>query len=154
MLKHKIMHTRNREAALSMLQEAIRNPDLGLSRNRLLHSMNELTGRPQMWPPLRAYISMHDVEGKAAQEAATTWAMAHFDEAQEGVIGEAEAKRESEQAQANANSFIGLRALALLKNGASSSTLRAVAKTSLTSMSDASVRAFRSKFDSSLLQRF
>lgn len=115
MLKHKLMHTRNREAALSMLQEAIRNPDLGLSRNRLLHSMNELTGRPQMWPPLRAYISMHDVEGKAAQEAATTWAMAHFDEAQEGVIGEAEAKRESEQAQANANSFIGLRARALLK---------------------------------------
>ncbi|MDV2451947.1 type III secretion system effector XopAE [Xanthomonas hortorum] len=115
MLKHKLMHTRDQGAALSLLQEAVLNPDLGLSRDRLLHSRNELTGRPQMWPPLRAYISMHDVEGKAAQEAATTWAMAQFDEAEEGVIGEAEAKWESEQAQANANSFIGLRARALLK---------------------------------------
>lgn len=114
MLKHKLMHTQDQESALSLLQEAIQNPDLGLSRNGLLHSRNELTGREQMWPPLRAYISMHDVEGKAAQEAATTWAMAQFDEAEEGGIGEAEAKRESEQAQANANGFIGLRARALL----------------------------------------
>ncbi|MCF5972977.1 leucine-rich repeat domain-containing protein, partial [Xanthomonas perforans] len=59
--------------------------------------------------------SMHDVEGKAAQDAAITWAMAQFDEAHEGVIGEAEAKQESEQAQANANRFIERRARVLLQ---------------------------------------
>ncbi|WP_238601382.1 type III secretion system effector XopAE [Xanthomonas arboricola] len=115
MLKHKLMHTRDQGAALSLLQEAIQNSDLGLSKNSLLYGFNALQGCPQIWPPLRAYLSMHDVEGRAAQEAATTWAMAHFEEAQEGVIGEAEAKRESEQAQANANSFIERRARALLE---------------------------------------
>ncbi|UXA71558.1 leucine-rich repeat domain-containing protein [Xanthomonas prunicola] len=114
MLKHKLMHTQDHQTALGLLQEALQNPGLGLSRERLLRSRNELTGRVEMWPPLKAYISMHDVEGKAAQEAATTWAMAHFEEAQEGVIGEAEAKQESEQAQANANRFIEQRARALL----------------------------------------
>ncbi|PKV13564.1 type III secretion system effector XopAE [Xanthomonas prunicola] len=114
MLKHKLMHTQDHQTALGLLQEALQNPDLGLSRERLLRSRNELTGRVEMWPPLKAYISMHDVEGTAAQEAATTWAMAHFEEAQEGVIGEAEAKQESEQAQANANRFIEQRARVLL----------------------------------------
>ncbi|WP_134980383.1 type III secretion system effector XopAE [Xanthomonas axonopodis] len=115
MLKHKLMHTQDHDTALGLLQEALQNPDLGLPRNRLLRSRNELTGHAQMWPPLKAYISMHDVEGKAAQEAATTWAMAQFEEAHDGGIGEAEAKRESEQAQANANRFIEERARALLR---------------------------------------
>lgn len=114
MLKYKLMHTQDHAVALSLLQEAIQNPDLGLSRNSMLHSRNELTGVPQMWPPLGAYISMHDVEGKVAQEAATTWATAQFKEAKEGVIREAEALRESEQAKANANTFIDQRARVLL----------------------------------------
>ncbi|MCC8911889.1 type III secretion system effector XopAE [Xanthomonas euvesicatoria] len=115
MLKHKLMHTQDHEIALGLLLEALRNSDLGLSRETLLRSRNELTGRVEMWPPLKAYISMHDVEGKAAQDAAITWAMAQFDEAHEGVIGEAEAKQESEQAQANANRFIERRARVLLQ---------------------------------------
>ncbi|ATS50174.1 HpaF protein [Xanthomonas citri pv. fuscans CFBP 6996] len=115
MLKHKLMHTQNHETALGLLQEALRNRGLGLSRQTLLRSRNELTGRTEMWPPLKAYISMHDVEGKAAQDAATTWAMAQLDEAYEGVIGEAEAKQESEKAQADANRFIEGRARALLR---------------------------------------
>ncbi|ASK98615.1 leucine-rich repeat domain-containing protein [Xanthomonas campestris pv. merremiae] len=115
MLKHKLMHTQNHETALGLLQEALQNPDLGLSRQTLLRSRNELTGRTEMWPPLKAYISMHDVEGKAAQDAATTWAMAQLDEAYEGVIGEAEAKQESEKVQADANRFIEGRARALLR---------------------------------------
>lgn len=114
MLKHKLMHMQDPETALGLLQEALQNPDLGLSRERLLRSRNELNGRVEMWPPLKAYISMHDVEGKAAQDAAITWAMAQLDEAHEGVIGEAEAKQESEQAQANANRFIERRARVLL----------------------------------------
>ncbi|WP_372375197.1 type III secretion system effector XopAE [Xanthomonas axonopodis pv. cajani] len=114
MLKHKLMHTQNHETALGLLQEALQNPYLGLSRERLLRSRNELTGRVEMWPPLKAYISMHDEEGEAAQDAATTWAMAQFAEAQEGVIGDAEAKQESERAQANANRFIEQRARVLL----------------------------------------
>ncbi|MCF5927645.1 leucine-rich repeat domain-containing protein, partial [Xanthomonas perforans] len=115
MLKHKLMHTQDHQTALGLLLEALRNSDLGLSRETLLRSRNELTGRVEMWPPLKAYISMHDVEGKAAQDAAITWAMAQFDEAHEGVIGEAEAKQESEQAQANANRFIERRARVLLQ---------------------------------------
>ncbi|MBV6847889.1 type III secretion system effector XopAE [Xanthomonas euvesicatoria] len=115
MLKHKLMHTQDHETALGLLQEALRNSDLGLSRETLLRSRNALTGRVEMWPPLKAYISMHDVEGKAAQDAAITWAMAQLDEAHEGVIGEAEAKQESEQAQANANRFIDRRAPVLLQ---------------------------------------
>ncbi|PPU86305.1 HpaF protein [Xanthomonas populi] len=125
MLKQKIMPEHNimdaldqgldQGAALSLLQEAMQNPDLGLSRNRLLHSMDEFTGRTQMWPPLRAYIAMHDVEGKAAQEAAEKWSNAQGAEALEGVIGEAEALREYKQAQANANTHIEQRARALLK---------------------------------------
>ncbi|MGX9968735.1 type III secretion system effector XopAE [Xanthomonas euvesicatoria] len=115
MLKHKLMHTQDHETALGLLLEALRNSDLGLSRQTLLRSRNELTGRVEMWPPLKAYISMHDVEGKAAQDAAITWAMAQLDEAHEGVIGEAEAKQESEQAQANANRFIERRAPVLLQ---------------------------------------
>ncbi|ASK99351.1 type III secretion system effector XopAE [Xanthomonas citri] len=115
MLKHKLMHTQNHETALGLLQEALQNPGLGLSRQTLLRSRNELTRRTEMWPPLKAYISMHDVEGKAAQDAATTWAMAQLDEAYEGVIGEAEAKQESEKAQADANRFIEERARALLR---------------------------------------
>ncbi|MBV6885363.1 type III secretion system effector XopAE [Xanthomonas euvesicatoria] len=115
MLKHKLMHTQKQETALGLLQEALRNSDLGLSREALLRSRNALTGRVEMWPPLKAYISMHDVEGKAAQDAAITWAMAQLDEAHEGVIGEAEAKQESEQAQANANRFIERRARVLLQ---------------------------------------
>ncbi|QBH02542.1 type III secretion system effector XopAE [Xanthomonas oryzae] len=115
MLKHNIMHTQNQETALGLLQQALQNSGLGLSRERLLRSTNQLTGRAEMWPPLKAYISMHDVEGKAAQDAAITWAMAQLDEAHEGVIGEAEAKQESEQAQANANRFIERRARVLLR---------------------------------------
>lgn len=115
MLKHKLMHTQEHETALGLLLQALRNSDLGLSRQTLLRSRNELTGRVEMWPPLKAYISMHDVEGKAAQDAAITWAMAQLDEAHEGVIGEAEAKQESEQAQANANRFIERRAPVLLQ---------------------------------------
>ncbi|MBB4725925.1 type III secretion system effector XopAE [Xanthomonas euvesicatoria] len=115
MLKHKLMHTQNHETALGLLQEALQNPELGLSRERLLRSRNELTGRLEMWPPFKAYISMHDEQGEAAQDAATTWAMAQFEEAQEGVIGDAEAKQEFERAQANANRFIEQRARALLR---------------------------------------
>ncbi len=115
MLKHKLMHTQNHETALGLLQEALRNSDLGLSRETLLRSRNALTGRVEMWPPLKAYISMHDEQGEAAQDAATTWAMAQFAEAQEGVIGDAEAKQESERAQANANRFIERRARVLLQ---------------------------------------
>ncbi|AZR33441.1 type III secretion system effector XopAE [Xanthomonas vasicola] len=115
MLKHKIMHTQDHQTALGLLQEALQNPHLGLSRERLLRSRNELTGRLEMWPPLKAYISMHDVEGKAAQEAATTWAMAQLEEAQEGGIEDAEYKQESELAQANANRFIEGRARALIR---------------------------------------
>ncbi|QBG93904.1 type III secretion system effector XopAE [Xanthomonas oryzae] len=115
MLKHNIMHTQDQETALGLLQQALQNSGLGLSRERLLRSTNQLTGRAEMWPPLKAYISMHDVEGKAAQDAAITWAMAQLDEAHEGVIGEAEAKQESEQAQANANRFIERRARVLLR---------------------------------------
>ncbi|AKO06164.1 HpaF protein [Xanthomonas oryzae pv. oryzicola] len=115
MLKHNIMHTQDQETALGLLQQALQNSGLGLSREMLLRSRNQLTGRAEMWPPLKAYISMHDVEGKAAQDAAITWAMAQLDEAHEGVIGEAEAKQESEQAQANANRFIERRAHVLLR---------------------------------------
>ncbi|MGD3142442.1 leucine-rich repeat domain-containing protein [Xanthomonas oryzae pv. oryzae] len=115
MLKHNIMHTQDQETALGLLQQALQNSGLGLSREMLLRSRNQLTGRAEMWPPLKAYISMHDVEGKAAQDAAITWAMAQLDEAHEGVIGEAEAKQESEQAQANANHFIERRAHVLLR---------------------------------------
>ncbi|PNR46065.1 HpaF protein [Xanthomonas oryzae pv. oryzae] len=115
MLKHNIMHTQDQETALGLLQQALQNSGLGLARERLLRSTNQLTGRAEMWPPLKAYISMHDVEGKAAQDAAITWAMAQLDEAHEGVIGEAEAKQESEQAQANANRFIERRARVLLR---------------------------------------
>lgn len=115
MLKHKLMHTQDQGVALSQLLEAIRNRDLGLTRGSLLHGRNALTGKEEIWPPLRAYVSMHDVEGKTAQEAATTWAMAQFDEAQEGVIGEAEAKKESEWAEVQANRSIEQRARALLR---------------------------------------
>nr|WP_254439541.1 type III secretion system effector XopAE [Xanthomonas vasicola] len=115
MLKHKIMHTQNHETALGLLQEALQNPALELSRERLLRSRNALTGRSEMWPPLKAYISMHDEQGEAAQDAATTWATTQFEEAQEGGIGDAEAKQESEQAQANANRFIEERARKLIK---------------------------------------
>ncbi|OOX20376.1 HpaF protein [Xanthomonas axonopodis pv. bauhiniae] len=115
MLKHKLMHTQDHQTALGLLQDALQNPDLGLSRERLLRSRNELTGRVEMWPPLKAYISMHDVEGQAAQDAAITWTMAQFEEAQQGGIGDAEAKQESERAQANANRFIEQRARVLLR---------------------------------------
>lgn len=119
MLKHKLMHTQDHETALHLLQEALQNPDLGLSRERLLRSRNALNGHAEMWPPLKAYISMHDVEGEAAQDAAIKWAMAQLDEAHEGVISEADAKKESEQAQANANRFIERRARVLLGEWAS-----------------------------------
>ncbi|MBD4018682.1 leucine-rich repeat domain-containing protein [Xanthomonas citri pv. citri] len=115
MLKHKLMHTQDHQTALGLLQDALQNPDLGLSRQMLLRSRNELTGRVEMWPPLKAYISMHDVEGQAAQDAAITWTMAQFEEAQQGGIGDAEAKQESERAQANANRFIEQRARVLLR---------------------------------------
>ncbi|OOW87465.1 HpaF protein [Xanthomonas campestris pv. vitiswoodrowii] len=115
MLKHKLMHTQDHQTALGLLQDALQNPDLGLSRERLLRSRNKLTGRVEMWPPLKAYISMHDVEGQAAQDAAITWTMAQFEEAQQGGIGDAEAKQESERAQANANRFIEQRARVLLR---------------------------------------
>lgn len=115
MLKHKLMHTQDHQTALGLLQDALQNPDLGLSREMLLRSRNELTGRVEMWPPLKAYISMHDVEGQAAQDAAITWTMAQFEEAQQGGIGDAEAKQESERAQANANRFIEQRARVLLR---------------------------------------
>jgi len=115
MLKHKLMHMRNHSAALSLLQEALRNPDLGLSREKLLRDRCELIGRAQMWPPLKAYITMHDELGIAAQEAASTWAMAQLDEAAEGGIGEAEAMQHSEQAQAKAQKYTELRARELLR---------------------------------------
>lgn len=115
MLEHKIMHTQDPSAALAMLQGALLNPGLGMSREELLHERDLLDPRlTHMWAPLRAYISMHDVKVKAKQEAATKLAMAQFEKAEKGVISEAKAMQESKKAKAKVNDSIDRRARALV----------------------------------------
>lgn len=119
MLEHKVMHTQEPDAALNMLRAALRDPGLRLSSHELVHDLDPLAPdpeHPRIWPPLRAYVSMHDELGKAAQESAATWAMAQLDEAElEDGMPEADAMEESRLAQESADSYLKARAEALLK---------------------------------------
>lgn len=45
MLKHKLMHTQDHQTALGLLQDALQNPDLGLSRRCCAAGMNS----PGVW---------------------------------------------------------------------------------------------------------
>ncbi|WP_217644340.1 type III secretion system effector XopAE [Paracidovorax konjaci] len=112
LLEHKLMRMPDAKNAETFLRASIQ--ELGMGHRELLRGLNPLTGRAQIWPPLRAYVAMQDELGMAAQEAATTWAMAQADEAEQGVIGEGEAMQQAEHAQVNANSFIDQRARELL----------------------------------------
>jgi|GEM_PF-2790472 len=110
MLTHKLMHMDNHTAALRLLQQTLQSDEFGLSRENLLQDRNALTGRSQMWPPLKAYITMHDALGREAQDAASTLLISKFDEAQKGLITEAEAMQQSKQTQADATRYTEERA--------------------------------------------
>ncbi len=115
LLEHRIMHTPQQDEALTLLRQALQDPRLGLSRQRLLHERDPVGQRERMWPPLRAYVTLHDELGAAAQDAAANWTLAHFEEAQEGGIGDGEAQAASEMAQANALTVTEQRARELLQ---------------------------------------
>ncbi|WP_430541807.1 leucine-rich repeat domain-containing protein [Xanthomonas fragariae] len=100
------------EEALKLLQEAIK--DLGMSRRDLLQSTNELTGKRQMWPPLRAYVSVHDLEGRAAVESAYALGNASSEDAEKGVTTEEEVLQVYKQEEARANATIDERAKVLV----------------------------------------
>ncbi|MFC3276765.1 leucine-rich repeat domain-containing protein [Xanthomonas fragariae] len=102
------------EAALNLLQEAIK--DLGMSRRDLLNSTNELTWKSQMWPPLRAYVSMHDLDGRAALEAACAIGSARSTEAEDGIITQQEVLDVYRQEEARANAAIDKRAEVLVSS--------------------------------------
>ncbi|GKT18979.1 type III secretion system effector XopAE [Acidovorax sp. SUPP2522] len=119
MLEHKIMHVQHPGVALDLMRAALRDPGLRMSRHELLNDLDPLApdpDHPRIWPPLRAYVTMHDELGKAAQDAAATWVSAQLYEAGlEDGMPEAEALEESRLARESADSYIKARAEELLK---------------------------------------
>lgn len=115
LLQHRIMHTQNREEALSLLMEAIQNPDMRIRRRDLLENWDPVALKEQMWPPLHTYVSMHDKKGAAAMDKAAKGAMAAFEKAQAGKMRDNTAKERSEKEQKIANAAIKHRADQLVK---------------------------------------
>lgn len=116
MLEHRLMRGTGQDEALRLLQDALRDPRLGLSRDTLLHERPPTGGPERIWPPLRAYVVLHDPAGSAAQEKAADLAAGAFEQAQQGRIDEAAAIAQSEAAQAHANGVTDRRARALLED--------------------------------------
>ncbi|AVS65844.1 HpaF protein [Paracidovorax avenae] len=116
MLEHRIMGSLGQDEALHLLLDALRDPRLGLSRHTLLHERPPTGGPERIWPPLRAYVVLHDPAGSAAQEEAADLAAGAFVQAQQGRIDEAAAIAQSEAAQAHANGVTDQRARALLED--------------------------------------
>ncbi|AVS96840.1 HpaF protein [Paracidovorax avenae] len=116
MLEHRLMGDPGQDEALRLLLDALRDPRLGLSRDTLLHERPATGGPERIWPPLRAYVVLHDPAGSAAQEEAADLAAGAFEQAQQGRIDEAAAIAQSEAAQAHANGVTDQRARALLED--------------------------------------
>ncbi len=116
MLEHRLMRGTGQDEALHLLLDALRDPRLGLSRDTLLHERPPTGGPERIWPPLRAYVVLHDPAGSAAQEKAADLAAGAFEQAQQGRIDEAAAIAQSEAAQAHANGAADRRARALLED--------------------------------------
>ncbi|BFO62408.1 hypothetical protein AVXHC21_43030 [Acidovorax sacchari] len=116
MLEHRIMGSLGQDEALHLLLDALRDPRLGLSRHTLLHETPPTGGPERIWPPLRAYVVLHDPAGSVAQEEAADLAIDAFEQARQGGIEDAEAVARTKAAQAHANGVAEQRARALLED--------------------------------------
>ncbi|REG71556.1 hypothetical protein C8E07_4812 [Paracidovorax citrulli] len=115
MLEHRLMSGLDQDEARRLLVDALRDPRLGLSRDTLLHERPPTGGPERIWPPLRAYVVLHDAVGSAAQEEAADLAVDAFEQALQGYIDEAEAVARTKAAQAHANGVTERRAPELLE---------------------------------------
>lgn len=115
LLEHRILHTKDREEALSLVTQALQDPEMRMSRHRLLEEWDPVALREQMWPPLRAYVTLHDKKGAAAMEKAAGKAVAAFEKAEKGRMTDNAASERNKKEQGIANAAIQQRAAQLVK---------------------------------------
>ncbi len=111
LLEYRIQRTNEPQEALSLLMQAIRNPDLSVSASTLLPAWSR-----QIWPPLLAYVTLHDKQGAAAMGKANDKAQAALNKAGNLFrMNEHEANEYSKKQQTIANAAIEKRARQLIK---------------------------------------
>lgn len=110
LLEYRLTHTTDHEEALSLLTEAIENPDMHMTELKLLNGWDSANRAYQMWPPLRAYITLHDRKGAAAMDKRQESAMADHRKAEKGKMKENELNERALKAKKLAESAIEARA--------------------------------------------